>query len=86
LVIHTLKMIFSEAIGKKTSQFGLLKKLFFYIISLIIFPCPYRVGGLFFNDDLDFLDGVVARFWEGAGHGLGCAVGVYCPAANVVFT
>jgi hypothetical protein len=36
---------------------------------------------LFFNDDLDFLDGVVAGFWEGARHGLGYAVGVYCPAA-----
>jgi len=40
---------------------------------------------LLFNDDLHFLDGVVAGFWEGARHGLGCVVGVDCPAAKVVF-
>jgi hypothetical protein len=40
---------------------------------------------LFFNDDLHFLDGIVAGLWEGAGHGLGCAVGIDCPAAKVVF-
>jgi len=40
---------------------------------------------LLFNDDLDFLDDVVAGFWEGAGHGLGNSIGIYCPAAKVVF-
>ena len=39
-----------------------------------------------FNDDFDLLDNVVPRFWEGAGHRLGYAVGVDCPAAKIVFS